>query len=114
MTETELKNKMDELGKALHELEEKQLAFDMANKTLCEKIADMKAELKTVFLEMKTSKKSQCLEVRYRKGSVKWKTNWLEGFASGHPEYFLEKYRSVGEPTVAFIVRDEGWDDDGR
>lgn len=112
MTETELKTKMDELGKALHELEEKQLAFDMANKALCEKIDNLKAELKTVFLEMKTSKKSQCLEVRYRKGSVKWKTNWLDGYSIDHPE--LLKYRSVGEPTVAFVTPDEGWDDDGR
>ena len=114
MTDTELKQKMDELGKAIHELEDKQLAFDMENKDLSEKIAKLKDELKPVFMEMKASKKSQCLEVRYRKGAVKWKTNWIDGFAAGHPEYGLEKYRSVSEPTVAFIARDEGWEDDGR
>ena len=112
MTETELKEKMDELGKAIHELEEKQLAFDMENQALSKKIDDLKAELKTVFLSMKTSKKSQCLEVRYRQGAVKWKTNWLDGYCIDHPD--LLKYRSVGDPTVAFVARNEGWSDDGR
>ena len=114
MNETVLKAKMDDLGKAIHEYEEKQLAFDKKNRELVERITELKDELKPVFLEMKTGKKSQCLEVRYRKGAVKWKTNWIEGFAAGHPEYELEKYRSVSEPTIAFIARDEGWEDDGR
>ena len=114
MNETVLKAKMDELGKAIHEMEEKQMAFDMETQDLQHRIAELKDELKPVFLEMKTGKKSQCLEVRYRKGAVKWKTNWLEGFAAGHPEYGLEKYRSVSEPTIAFLARDEGWEDDGR
>ena len=112
MNETVLKAKMDELGKAIHEYEEKQLAFDMENKELTERIAELKDELKPVFLEMKTGAKSQCLEVRYRKGAVKWKTNWIEGFAAGHPEYNLGQYRSVSEPTIAFIARDEGWEEE--
>ena len=114
MTETELKIKMDMLGKLMHEWEEQQRELEEKNKLNLTRIALLKDELKEQFLIMKTSKKSQTLEVRYRNGAVKWKTNWIEGFAAGHPEYGLEKYRSVGEPTVAFVVRDEGWDDDGR
>ena len=112
MTETELKEKMDELGRAMHELEERQMMFSMQNQDLNHKIEDLKEELRPVFLAMQTGKKSQCLEVRYRKAAVKWKTNWLEGYSIDHPE--LRKYRSEGEPTIAFIVRDEGWEDDGR
>lgn len=112
MNETVLKAKMDELGKKIHEYEEKQLAFDLENQELVKEIAALKDELRPVFLEQKTSKKSQCLEVRYRKGAVKWKTNWLDGYSIDHPE--ITKYRSVGEPTVAFVAREEGWEDDGR
>ena len=114
MTETELKNKMDELGMLMHDWECQQRELEEKNRTNLTRIAELKDELKEQFLIMKTSKKSQCLEVRYRNGAVKWKTNWLDGFSAGHPEFGLEKYRSVGEPTVAFIVRDEGWEDDGR
>lgn len=114
MTETELKSKMDELGKLMHDWEEKQRDLEEKNKLNLTRIAELKDELKKQFIEMRASKKSQCLEVRYRNGAVKWKTNWIEGFSAGHPEFGLEKYRSVGEPTVAFIVRDEGWEDDGR
>ena len=114
MTETELKNKMDDLGKAIHEMEERQLMFNMETQEIQHRIDELKEELKPVFLEMKAGAKSQCLEVRYRKGAVKWKTNWIEGFAAGHPEYNLGQYRSVSEPTIAFIARDEGWEDDGR
>ena len=42
MTETELKNKMDELGKKIHEYEEKQLAFDLENQELAKEIATLK------------------------------------------------------------------------
>ena len=114
MNEVVLKEKMDDLGKAIQEMEERQLMFNMETQGLQHRIDELKEELKPVFLEMKAGAKSQCLEVRYRKGAVKWKTNWIEGFAAGHPEYGLEKYRSVSEPTIAFLARDEGWEDDGR
>ena len=114
MTETELKTKMDELGKLMHDWEHAQEELEQLFKSKLTRIAELKDELKKQFLEMRASKKSQCLEVRYRNGAVKWKTNWIEGFAAGHPEFGLEKYRSVGEPTVAFVLRDEGWEDDGR
>jgi len=114
MTESELKAKMDELGKLMHDWEVAQRELEQSHMNTLTKIAELKDQLKEQFLSMKTSKKSQCLEVRYRNGAVKWKTNWIEGFSSGHPEFGLEKYRSVGEPTVAFVLRDEGWEDDGR
>ena len=114
MNETVLKAKMDEFGRLMHDWEIAEEGLAASHAKMLERIEELKNELKPVFLEMKTGKKSQCLEVRYRKGAVKWKTNWIEGFAAGHPEYELEKYRSVSEPTIAFIARDEGWEDDGR
>ena len=112
MTETELKTKMDELGKLMHDWEHAQEELEQLFTNKLTRIAELKDELKEEFLKMRASKKSQCLEVRYRNGAVKWKTNWLDGYCIDHPE--LLKYRSVGEPTVAFVVRDEGWEDDGR
>ncbi len=114
MTEQELIAKMDDLGRMLNEAEEKQLAFDLENKELFGNIEELKAELKDIFLERKESMKSQCLEVQYRKGAVKWDTKWLDGFAIDHPEYNLGQYRKIGKPTVAFSHRAEGWADDGR
>ena len=112
MTNEELEEKMDELGKAMHEYEERQLAFDLKNRDLTEKIAGLKEDLKKIFLARKEGLKSQCLEVRYRKGAVKWETKWLDGYSLDHPE--ITKFRKVGEPTVAFVARNEGWADDGR
>ena len=114
MTETELKTKMDELGHLMHDWEIAQEGLEASHYNMLKRISELKDELKGEFLKMRTSKKSQTLEVRYRNAAVKWKTNWIEGFSAGHPEFGLDKYRSVGEPTVAFVVRDEGWEDDGR
>lgn len=110
MTELELIQKMDELGRAMHELEERQLEFDHQNRDLEHRIAELKDELKPVFMEKKESMKSQCLEVRYRKGAVKWATNWLDGYSIDHPE--ILHFRKEGAPTVAFVLRED--EDDGR
>ena len=110
MTELELKRKMDRLGKLMHELEEKQLAFDFQNRRLEQEIAELKDQVKPVILELKDTVKSQCLEARFRKGAVKWETKWLDGYSIDHPE--LLKYRKEGQPTVAFVLPDEGWDND--
>ena len=93
MTEEELKAKMDELGKLLHQYEQDHLEFDLAHREMVAKIADLKTELKKVFLERKESAKSDCLEVRYRKGAVKWETKWLDTFAIEHPEFDLREHR---------------------
>ena len=106
-----INEKMDELGRAMRTLEDKQLEFNMENRDLTERIADLKNELKEYFLERKESKTSQCLSVQYRKGAVKWETNWLDGFAIEHPEYNLGQYRKVSKPTVAFSTIDDSWDE---
>lgn len=111
MNEIELNEKMDELGRLMHELENEQLEFDLKTRTLCHKIAELKDQLKPVFLERKEGLKSQCLEVRYRKGAVKWDTKWLDGYSIDHPE--IARFRKTGEPTIAFLLREE-WEDDGR
>ena len=111
MTEQELIQKMDELGRAMHELEDKQLEFDMQNRDLVHRIAELKDQLKPVFYEKKESMKSQCLEVRYRKAAVKWGTKWLDGYSVDHPE--ILHFRKEGAPTIAFVLREE-WEDDGR
>lgn len=112
MTNEELEEKMDELGKLIHGMEKEQLLFDMKFRNVTERIAELKDELKQEFLARKKGLKSQCLEVRYRKGAVKWETKWLDGYSLDHPE--IAKFRKVGEPTVAFVTRNEGWADDGR
>ena len=108
MGTAEIKTKTDELGQLMHEMEEKQLQFDMQTKDLNESIDKLKEELKEVFLQRKESMTSERLLVTYRKGAVKWETKWLEGYSLDHPE--ILKYRKMGNPTVAFKTY-EGWDE---
>ena len=110
MNEAELKAKMDELGRAMYEMENKQLEFDYSVRELSQKIDDLKAELKPVFLERKLSLESDTMKAQYRKGAVKWDTKWLDGYSVDHPE--IEKYRRVGQPTVAFVLRSDAWEND--
>jgi len=108
----EITDLMDELGKAMRKYEDAQLQFDLENRELVETIATLKDAIRPAILKGKETVKSQCLEARYRKGAVKWNTSWIDGFAIEHPEYELGKYRKVGEPTVAFVLRsDDGWDE---
>lgn len=111
MTSEELKQKMDDLGRAMREMEDRQTIFNAENRGLEHRIAELKDELKPVFLGMKDGMKSQCLEVRYRKGAEKWDTKWLDGYSVDHPE--INRFRKTSEPTVAFLLREE-WEDDGR
>ena len=110
MDEIILTNKMDELGRLMHELEQRQLEFDFENRELEHKIAELKDQLKPVFMEKKESMKSECLEIRYRKGAVKWSTHWLDGYSVDHPE--ILHFRKEGTPTIAFVLREDY--DDGR
>lgn len=110
MNEEQLKEKMDQLGRLLHQYEEKQLQFDLENSQLALEIAELKDQIKPEIMERKSSVKSQCLEAKYRKGAVRWETKWLDGYSIDHPE--LLKYRKEYPPTVAFVLPDEGWDND--
>lgn len=107
MDKIDVTKTMDELGRAMRALEDKQLQFDMKNRELVDRIDSLKAELKEYFMVLKESATSQCLSVQYRKGAVKWDTKWLDGFAIDHPEYNLGQYRKVSKPTVAFVLRDD-------
>lgn len=110
MTNEELKTKMDELGKLMHGMDEEQLKFDAKFRKVTERIGELKDELKDEILSRKETVESECLKAQYRKGAVKWQTNWLEGYSLDHPE--IMKFRSEGKPTVAFSLREDA--DDGR
>ena len=110
MNEETLKEKMDQLGRMIYQLEMNQREFDEKNHDLIYGIDDLKNELKEFFLERKESMNSQCLSVTYRKGAVKWDTKWLDGYSIDHPE--ILKYRKVASPTVAFKIIEDGWDVD--
>jgi len=110
MNEELLKEKMDRLGCLIHKFEEAQIEFEAQNHDLIYEIDDLKNELKEIFLERKESMTTQCLNVTYRKGAVKWDTKWLDGYSIDHPE--ILKYRKVGNPTVAFKIPDDGWEND--
>lgn len=103
---------MYDLGLMMHKVEEDQRVFDDEHKDVTDRIEDMKKVIGDAVKELKESIKGDTIEVRYRKGAVKWQTSWLEGYSVDHPE--ILKYRTEGKPTVAFVLRDEGWDDDGR
>ena len=109
MTKEELKEKMDVLGQLLYDYDQEVQKFDKAHAEMMDRITDLKEEIKTEVLNGKESVMSEKLKVQFRNGAVKWKTDWLEGYSLNHPE--ILKYRSTGKPTVAFSMRDEGWED---
>lgn len=110
MNDDELKKKMDELGLLMNSLMNAQCEFDGAHAEQERRIGDLREELRAEFLKRGTGMKSQCLEVRYRRGIARWDTSWLDGYSIDHPE--LRKFRQEGQPTVAFILRDEGWENE--
>ena len=110
MNEAELKAKMDELGRAMYEMENKQLEFDYSVRELSQKIDDLKDEIRPEILVREESVEADVMKVQYRKGAVKWDTKWLDGYSVDHPE--IEKYRRVGQPTVAFVLRSDAWEND--
>ena len=57
MNTTEMKYKIDQLGKLMKVKQERQAEFDLMNQDLDENINGLKAELKTFFLERKESEK---------------------------------------------------------
>ena len=108
MNDELLKAKIHELGCAAHEYEDRQLQFDLENRELVAKIADLKDEIKAEILERKESVEADVMKVQYRKGAVKWDTKWLEGYSIDHPE--ILKYKTAQKPTVAFVLKDDVWD----
>lgn len=111
MNDEMLKEKMDQLGRMIYQLEMNQREFEEKNNELINGIDELKTELKEFFLERKESLTSQCLIATYRKGAVKWDTKWLDGYSIDHPE--ILKYRKVAPPTVAFRIVEEGWENEG-
>ena len=111
MTDEELVRKMDTLGQCLHDLEQKQIEFDEANRELVTQIAELKDQLKPVFIKRKTGMVTDKLEVIYRKGAMRWDSKMLKSFAVENE--WLNTALKESEPTVAFKLREEH-DDDGR
>ena len=109
MTDNELQEKMDKLGKLMHQMEESERDFEHSHEKVYKMIEDMMAEIKDEVLKRGSSQKSQCLEVRWSKGKTTWNGKLLEGLALAHPE--INAAKNVGKPTVSFLLPDdEGWD----
>ena len=116
MPEVGLTNKrrqemMDRLGQLMFDWEQAQDELMAKHKAELDEIGKLKEILKKEILIEKQTVVSEKLEVQYHRGSVKWDTKWLDGFAIAHPEYELAKYRETTSPTVAFKLREY---DDGR
>lgn len=102
MTEIELIQKMNELGTYLQQMEECRAAFEAQVQPLTETIEDLKDELRMEFLNLKESKSSDLLIVKYRRGAIRWDSGGLKTYAKTHPE--LKQFQKEGEPTVAFYL----------
>lgn len=102
MKENELIRKMNELGIALQQMEECKAAWEEQVAPLAELIEDLKDELRMEFLNLKESKATEHLVVKYRKGATRWDSNGLKIYAKDHPE--IKAFQKVGEPTVAFCL----------
>lgn len=105
MEESELITKMEMLGGLMTAMAEAEAEFERSTKELSDLIEDLKTELRTEFLSRKEGFTSPNLVAKYRKGAVRWDSAGLKIYAKDHPE--LEKFRKVGEPTVAFSLRKE-------
>ena len=107
MTDLELKQRMFVLSGMLKQMKQKETEFEKENRDLAERIENLKTEVKEEILKRQESVKMPFLTVTYRKGSVKWDTKWLDGFAIEHPEYNLGKYRWISNPVIAFSLPKE-------
>lgn len=105
MTETELVQKMNMLGGLMQDLADQKAVFEEQTKDLTDLIEDLKTELKEEFLNRKESMTCKHLVAQYRKGATRWDSVGLNRYLKHHPE--LEKYRKVGDPTVAFFLPKE-------
>lgn len=102
---------MDRLGQLMYEEEEDYRAYLEQHKERSDEIEKLKGILKQEILLDQKSDESEKLTIKYSKGRVQWKTNWIEGFALGHPEYELMQYRSQSAPYVSFCLREDGLND---
>jgi hypothetical protein len=91
--------------------EEAQRKLEEEHRDQLDEINKLKDILKKDIMLEQQSDKSEKLEIKYSKGRVTWKTNWIEGFALGHPEFGLMQYRTQSAPYVSFCLREEGLND---
>lgn len=110
MTDEELKKQMENLGIMMHKKEMKEQAFLAENKQLFDDIEERKEQIRKEILARKTNADSPTLKITYRKGAIRWKTDWLEGYSIDHPD--ILKYRRQGEPSVSFSLKSEGMFDE--
>ena len=102
---------MDRLGQLMFDWEEAQRKLEEEHRAELEEIEKLKDILKKDIMLEQRSDSSEKLEIKYSKGRVTWKTNWIEGFALGHPEYELMQYRSQSAPYVSFCLREDSLND---
>ena len=102
---------MDRLGQLMYDWEEAQRKLEEEHKEELDEINKLKDILKKEIMLDQKSDESEKLTVKYSKGRVTWKTNWIEGFALGHPEYELMQYRTQSAPYVSFCLREDGLND---
>lgn len=105
MTEEALKEKMDQLGQMMFEMEQLEESFRQAHEEAYMAIDALKQEIKTDVIELGHTVETMKLKVEFRRGSTRWDTKFLEGYVLNHPE--LYKYRLEGKPTVAFKLKDD-------
>ena len=110
MTETELLEKMKNLGGLLRSFEIKKREFEKQTADLNDQIDKLKSGLKEVFLERKESMTTDRLVVQYRKGTVRWDTATLNVYVKTHPE--MAVFQKIDKPTVAFSLPKEWMEDE--
>ena len=102
MTDKELENTMEALGRMLQLKKQKEAEFELQTKELNDTIEELKNKLRPIFLRTQESAQSEWLVVSYRKGAVRWDSAGLKAYAKTHPE--LKVYQKTGEPTIAFSL----------
>lgn len=93
MTKEQLHEKMDQLGKLMFEWEQFESAKEKFNAKMFDDIIRLRKEIAKEIRLNRHSEKSFLLEAVYRDRFPKWMTDCED---------------------VTFILRDEGWEDDGR
>ena len=106
MENTTLEMKIDMLGQMMYDMEKAEDSFRLAYEDEYKQIDELKQEIKDEVMELGRTVETLKLKVEFRRGSNRWDTRFLEGYAINHPE--LLQYRREGAPTVAFKLKDEG------
>jgi hypothetical protein len=89
------------------QLEDLELKHQEDMEEVEQSIKDAKDQMRPVALEYGKKLEGRYFQVQIRKGTDKWDSRGLEAWFAAHGLDALERFRTKGKPTVAFVEKKE-------